>query len=1689
MLPLRSQPGLPFGGMGYQDPYAHLQSNRIMLCKREYPLNSESIPGSNKTVDRKLLGGLILIEDISLKEISLSRSVRILSSEDKLNFLETLRGKIHVAIVPENAQPPRSSTGVTGGGSHNCYFGNACIANFRTHLASIPAWSDCDLADTFLSTYSFEDDSKVDFRKGSRSSKSKPSIIMSKRRLESLLTMSYPDGRGKQECSSENIKQERRKQPVLRDRKRDWGLFSLSEEDSKSTSDRPRQETDSDIHQGHSNKKRCFSDERIPTILQPINESKYVLFEEADRTVVRGSSRASVCVWNTYGDSTYGCWTKSAESTGHITSKLFESIPSDANCFVDHIIGQVDALMDFKCVHIDDCEKSRIKYLMDLESRTSRGSKISREGVTIEVSNIARHEVDNPWNSALQLSMGDHRERAKFEEFDEIYPESLGDSWSVGQKGFRGRHGDFYRSQLMFCSSFFDDDDCLRRLGNRCAATQEEEKMTENAGSQVELYRIIPDAIHAYNPKFHIKTLSVADRCKNFPVMDTKYVNNHDDTRHTKSSREGERERGKVERREPAITRGVVLDRLLSSRHALRCIPIASPQDIKYPHERYSESYTESDQREWRVGCDSQTVGRYVIDLVLHSCRNRTIQPVADQEKEDKFNVGRLKFERKISRRKSVVGNHGIWLKNLKDVYTHSALQFSKETVVTDGNMLDSEIRSDNDAYREKKKKSSSMSNFLKLALLPSVPSEILVTSLITREFAADHINNGKNEIKIVDPQQFPDKRKRESSKYESENRYVQQALIRVDKENVPRAIKANSINSINKGEEETAADDDREMMEGREECDREGDRDGNADANVVDGDEYGYSEHEDLADKEEPRNKTDTPGVCQPFPFPLPPIRSFPVPAETPTSLSTPSTAAVAATLHTEIDTYLPSTLDLDQMVASYLVMHGKPNIATQNNSIAEVASKQISPASLIGGDSEIGVGTAEGSREGSLTTTDSTGCAVSGRVGENIETHSTVIRAEGVEMAGQQSLRAGISRKPHEPLAVIPDIPADVVGNQSAVVRTISAATGTSVVTPDKGEGTGMGVVGQGGGQMGGSPGVPANRLRISASRFEGLCVLVSESFMELPEGSVAINVLADIYGISCIDVPVEPPVTVIVDSCTGVCVVDEDVLCNREELKVFVKMLTRLVYKFTCIWIIIVSRYNEKGVWTGTGEGMTNLYTAISRFPIDIIVRGVAGPRSNDLIGTVDLSIGERLASMIHIICNDTANAVCLSRDLLREHFVSREFLISLLTGDSRIFTGHCQFLETFPSINFYSAAQILSSMTLQQIAQHLPDKINVLKEALTFVPPISDVCFDSFFTLCTLHCGVQGDLSNKIIMSDETMRVQLDVEVDVEDRGKILNSPLIRNYPTHSMSPNKYNNSYMVDGSGEDEYGHENNLHDLDNHQSEEHSEHSPGDFHFENFSQEGRHERPPSRGSDHHTISGYRGIVEERGHHSYSTSNAASNRCNTSSLRQRSSVSPISESQQYQHHQLQQQKEQYQRFQEERHRMDGGEGDTYDQQQQYQQNNQLYHRNTNTSSRSMRSHRPRGRSPVDLDATSDYAHPYNVSDQTQEGNFFTPNHTPLRPYETVKRSRNQEEYGQTDIGPRQNYHRQRNYGYYEENQVSPIHVNQPSQRNNRSDYNATTEPGLQILRQQQRNNASAAAGRILDPRRTNNADRN
>lgn len=271
----------------------------------------------------------------------------------------------------------------------------------------------------------------------------------------------------------------------------------------------------------------------------------------------------------------------------------------------------------------------------------------------------------------------------------------------------------------------------------------------------------------------------------------------------------------------------------------------------------------------------------------------------------------------------------------------------------------------------------------------------------------------------------------------------------------------------------------------------------------------------------------------------------------------------------------------------------------------------------------------------------------------------------------------------------------------------------------------------------------------------KFDGLRILISETYMESAESSLTISTLAERYGILCLDTLLEDPVTFIIDSATAICVVEADLIGHRRTLKEFVKQLTLLVYKFTCIWVIVNCHYHDsteesrEGGFGDEGVAMMQLYAAISRFPVDVIVRSIASSDEPLSQSSRDTKMGKLLAKLVYHICNDTANVVCVHQNILRETFVSRNFLTSLLCVNSFAFTEHCDFLQQFPSLNFYSAAQILTVTTLQDIANHLPDKIIALKEKLLVVPSISDYCLNSFFVLYSLHCGLEKSSSTPVI----------------------------------------------------------------------------------------------------------------------------------------------------------------------------------------------------------------------------------------------------------------------------------------------------------------------------------------------------
>lgn len=292
----------------------------------------------------------------------------------------------------------------------------------------------------------------------------------------------------------------------------------------------------------------------------------------------------------------------------------------------------------------------------------------------------------------------------------------------------------------------------------------------------------------------------------------------------------------------------------------------------------------------------------------------------------------------------------------------------------------------------------------------------------------------------------------------------------------------------------------------------------------------------------------------------------------------------------------------------------------------------------------------------------------------------------------------------------------------------------------------------------------------------KFDGLRILISENFMESAETSLTISTLAERYGVLCLDTLLEDPITFIIDSATAICVVEADLIGHRQTLKEFVKQLTLLVYKFTCIWIIVNSHYHDstddcrEGGFVDEGVAMMQLYAAISRFPVDVIVRSIASSDEPLSQNSRDTKMGKLLAKLVYHICNDTANVVCLHQNILRETFVSRNFLTSLLCMNSFAFTEHCDFLQQFPSLNFYSAAQILTVTTLQDIANHLPDKIITLKEKLLFVPSISDCCLNSFFALYSLHCGLEKSSSTTVIaLLDDGESIESPLEGENHQRG--------------------------------------------------------------------------------------------------------------------------------------------------------------------------------------------------------------------------------------------------------------------------------------------------------------------------------
>ena len=178
MLPLRSQ----FYSLGRDRTQLNksvgLEQNRIRIDTTLTHDSSAPMP----CVNRNLLGGILLLSDISFKETTpLAQSITHFST----NVVTFFRSDFDDA----NLCAPDSRVSVEESSKfdrHRCCFGNSYYSTFRTNRAQIPIWSDGDdLSEIFLPTHSFTIESRPKF--ANKPCAPRLSIIRKRRRSTDIL--------------------------------------------------------------------------------------------------------------------------------------------------------------------------------------------------------------------------------------------------------------------------------------------------------------------------------------------------------------------------------------------------------------------------------------------------------------------------------------------------------------------------------------------------------------------------------------------------------------------------------------------------------------------------------------------------------------------------------------------------------------------------------------------------------------------------------------------------------------------------------------------------------------------------------------------------------------------------------------------------------------------------------------------------------------------------------------------------------------------------------------------------------------------------------------------------------------------------------------------------------------------------------------------------------------------------------------------------------------------------------------------------------------------------------------------------------------------------------------------------------------------------------------------------------------
>lgn len=236
--------------------------------------------------------------------------------------------------------------------------------------------------------------------------------------------------------------------------------------------------------------------------------------------------------------------------------------------------------------------------------------------------------------------------------------------------------------------------------------------------------------------------------------------------------------------------------------------------------------------------------------------------------------------------------------------------------------------------------------------------------------------------------------------------------------------------------------------------------------------------------------------------------------------------------------------------------------------------------------------------------------------------------------------------------------------------------------------------------------------------------LTVLACEAFLNDYCRSVDLSA----HGIEILDAPLQEPVSLILDATSAVCLVEPSRLTSKADLKCLVKALTEVAFKFSRIFLVVVlPPLPDPAVRTAVNSALLTVCQATSRCPATVSIRQCVPSGSN-------------LTVLISQLCAQAR------RDTMRAHpavieakYAHRPFLIHLQQVDAR-FLAHCEFLQFFPTVNYYLAALLLYHYSVRELTgQRTRSLWDLLSTNYILTDELKD-WLKSFVALQEVHAGL-------------------------------------------------------------------------------------------------------------------------------------------------------------------------------------------------------------------------------------------------------------------------------------------------------------------------------------------------------------